>query len=155
MSRLPLFLHRIAHFLYRYRVPVVPSLIALLNRLIFSCYIGPGARIGKGVEFAYAGLGIVIHNESEIGDNVQIGTGVTLGGRSKLPSAPKIGPNAIISTGAKILGPVKIGMNAVVGANAVVIHDVEPSTVVAGIPARVIKRDIDIGVYHSSFDKPD
>jgi serine O-acetyltransferase len=145
--------HRVAHALFRMRVPLLPTLIALCNRFTFGCWIGPGARIGRRVSFGYWGLGIVIHDRAVLGDDVRIGTGVVIGGRSKHSAVPVIGDRCVISAGAKILGPLTIGDDAVVGANAVVISNVDARTVVGGVPARVLKRDISIADYHDGIER--
>lgn len=144
-------LHRIAHALHAARIPLLPKFFVLLNRLVFSCYIGAGARIGRRISLAYGGLGIIVHDKCVIGDDVRIGAHVVIGGRSKLTDVPVIGNRVVIGAGAKVLGPIQIGDEAVIGANAVVIADVEPRTVVGGIPARVLKREIDITRYHDGL----
>lgn len=151
LSNIIIAIHRLAHLLHRVGVPLVPEMLAYMSRLIFGCYIGPGARIGRSVALGYGGLGVVIHGESVIGDQVHIGTGVTLGGRSKVAGAPSIGDRCSIGGGAKILGPIKIANECVVGANAVVVRDVEPRCIVAGIPAVVIKTNINIADYHNGI----
>ena len=106
-----------------------------------------GAKIGKGVRFAYGGSGVVIHARASIGDNCIIGPCSTVGGRSRIYNVPKIGNNVYIGGGSKILGDVTIGDNVVIGANAVVLKNVADNCIVAGIPATVIKKDIDIKDY--------
>ena len=95
----------------------------------------------------YGGLAIVIHGRSQIGDNVLISQCVTIGGRSKIKSVPVIGNNVLIGAGAKILGDVVIGDNCVIGANSVVIKDVPSNCVVAGVPGKIIKSQINIDEY--------
>jgi len=151
VSRLLVALHRLAHALRCAGVPVAPLLIALFNRFVFGCWIGPGARLGKRISLGYGGLGVVIHDKSVIGDDVRIGTQVVIGGRSKHPDVPVIGDRCVIATGAKLLGPLHIGADSVVGANAVVVKDVAPRTVVGGVPARVLRTDIDIREYHDGL----
>lgn len=109
--------------------------------------MGEKTKFGKGVQLGYGGLGIVIHGKSVIGDNVVIGTGVTIGGTSKKIDVPVIGENSMISTGAKIIGPIQIGKNCVIGANAVVLTDIPDNCVAVGIPAKIIKENIDISDY--------
>lgn len=151
MSQIVLLIHRFNHLLYLLKVPFIPKVFAQLTRLVFSCYIGPGAKIGKSVTLGYGGLATIIHGRAEIGYKVQVGAGVTIGGRSKLDELPVIGDCCVIGGGAKILGPIKIGSKSVVGANAVVVDDVPNHCVVAGVPAKVIKRDINISDYHDAI----
>jgi serine O-acetyltransferase len=147
-------LYRTAHALRVARFPRLAKLVVLAIRLLFGCYLGAGARIGRRVSLAYGGMGIVIHDKAVIGDDVRIGAHVVIGGRSKLADVPVIGDRVVISAGAKLLGPIHIGDEAVIGANAVVIADVEPRTVVGGVPARVLKREIDIAAYHDGLGQP-
>jgi serine O-acetyltransferase len=122
----------------------------IINRVIWGAYIPAACTLGKGTKFAYGGSGVVIHSDSIVGVNCNIGTGVTIGGRgnhSKGTHTPIIGNNVYIGTGAKILGAVRIGSNVVIGANAVVINNVEDNVVVAGIPAKVIRKNIDASEY--------
>jgi serine O-acetyltransferase len=148
-------IHRVAHALRKLGLNGLASLLVLANRLVFGCYLGSGARIGRRVSLAYGGLGIIVHDRAVIGDDVRIGAHVVIGGRSKMRDVPVIGDRVVIAAGAKVLGPIHIGDEAVIGANAVVIADVEARTVVAGVPARVIKRDIDIRRYHDGLPLAD
>lgn len=148
MSKIVLLIYRVAYFLYKIGIPFVPNLInKIFIRILFGCQIGLGAKIGKNVNLGYGGLGIVIHKRAVIGNNVRISTGVTIGGTSKKYGVPIIGDNTIIGTGAKILGPIKIGKNCVIGANAVVLTDIPDNCVAVGVPARIVKRNIDITKY--------
>ncbi|WDE12784.1 serine O-acetyltransferase [Thalassomonas haliotis] len=140
-------LYRAGHWLARKNIPLLPTLCDLLIRLLHNCAVYSATEIGKGTQFAYGGIAVVIHKNSRIGDNCMIGSNVTIGGRSKSATVPVIGDNVYIATGAKILGAVTIGNNCVIGANAVVIADVPPDCVVAGIPAKVIKTGIDVKDY--------
>jgi serine O-acetyltransferase len=103
--------------------------------------IHPGAVIGSAF-FIDHGMGVVIGETSEVGDNVTIYHGVTLGGTTwkKGKRHPTIGNNVVIGTGAKVLGPVTIGDNTRIGANSVVISDTPPNSVVVGIPGKVVFR---------------
>jgi serine O-acetyltransferase len=134
--------------LHNIGIPFLPKLLNILFvRLLFSCQIGLGAKIGKNSTLGYGGLGVVIHERAIIGNNVIIGSGVTIGGTSHHHKVPVIGDNCLIAPGAKILGPITIGNNSVIGANAVVIHDVPDNTLVAGVPAKILKSNIKISDY--------
>jgi serine O-acetyltransferase len=131
-----------------FKIPLLPTLInKLFIRLLFGCQLGNGTKIGKNVVLGYGGLGIVIHERAVIGDNVNIGTCVTIGGTNKKYEVPVVGDNTIISSGAKIIGPIRIGKNCVIGANAVVVDDIPDNCLAVGIPARVIKENIEIANY--------
>lgn len=146
-------LHRIAHVLHRLRMPLAPRLLVLAGRILFHGYVGAGARIGRRVSLGYWGLGIVIHDRAVLGDDVRVGAGVVIGGRSKLHGVPVIGDRVVLGAGAKVLGPITIGDEAVIGANAVVVTDVEARTVVGGVPARVLRREIDVRDFHDGLER--
>lgn len=132
-------IHRLAHWLWRHHVPLLPKLLKIVNRLVFGLVLPPQVRLGPGVLFSYQGLGTVVHGDVVIGAGAVISTGVTLGGRGGRPGAPQIGARAMIGTGAKVLGPVRIGEGASIGANAVVLSDVPDYAVAVGVPARVVR----------------
>lgn len=146
-------IYRLANWLHRCGVPVIPFLLKALNRIVFAVVLPPATRVGPGVLFSYQGLGTVVHRETVIGARAVISTGVTLGGRAGRHGAPLIGEGALIGTGAKVLGPVRIGAFASIGANAVVLADVPEYGVAVGVPARVIRinRPGDLPDYHA-FD---
>ncbi|MFH1784512.1 MAG: serine O-acetyltransferase [bacterium] len=133
--------HRIAHFLHRkLRIPVIPRIISQLTRFFTGVEIHPGARIGKGI-FIDHGMGVVIGETAEIGDNVTLFQGVTLGGTGKEKGKrhPTVGDNVVLGAGAKVLGNITIGDNVLVGANAVVIRDVPSNSTVIGVPGRIVR----------------
>ena len=133
--------HRFAHWFYKRRLFLIARTISQTVRFFTGIEIHPGAVIGKGL-FIDHGMGIVIGETTEIGDNCTIYHGVTLGGTGKEEGKrhPTIGNNVLISAGAKILGPFKVGDNSRVGANAVVLREVDENTTVIGVPARIIKK---------------
>ena len=134
-----LIFYRIAHGLYKIKLFFLARLVSQLGRFFTGIEIHPGAKIGKGL-FIDHGMGVVIGETAEIGDNVTIYHGVTLGGTGKDNGKrhPTVGNNVIIGCGAKILGPISIGDGAKIGANSVVLKDVPKGKTVVGIPA-VIK----------------
>jgi len=116
MSKIVLKIHRIIYEMKRVGVPILPELCnKLFIRLLLGCQLGVTTKFGNNVNLGYGGLGIVIHERSIIGNNVNIGTCVTIGGTTKKYDVPIIGDNTIIATGAKILGAITIGMNCVIG----------------------------------------
>jgi len=131
-------IYRLAHWTYTRRVPFLPRLLYVLNRILFAVVLPPSAKIGRDVVFGYSGLGIVIHARCTIGDRVHIGTNVTIGGRGGEPVVPIIDDDVQSGTGAKILGAVHVGRGAKIGANAVERNDMPSGATVVGIPARVI-----------------
>jgi serine O-acetyltransferase len=134
--------HRVAHFFFRHRWFTVARIISQVNRFFTGIEIHPGARIGRRL-FIDHGMGVVIGETCEIGDDVVIYQGVTLGGTGKEKGKrhPTIGNRVVIASGAKVLGSFKVGDNANIGANSVVLREVPPNSTVVGIPARIVKRD--------------
>lgn len=148
MSRLLYLIHVCIHTLHQRRIPVLPGLLnKLLIRIPFGCQIGSGTKLGKGTCLAYGGLGVVIHDRAVIGARCYIGSGVTIGGTSGKHDVPVIEDDVIIYAGAKIIGPVVIGHGSVVGANAVVTRSIPARCVAAGMPAKIIKENINIDDY--------
>lgn len=135
-------IHRIAHALWRRRFKTVARWISTWNRFLTGIEIHPGAKIGDRL-FIDHGMGVVIGETAEIGDDCTLYHGVTLGGTSleKGKRHPTLGNNVVIGAGAKILGPITLGNNASVGANSVVIKAVPDNTTAVGIPARLSKPD--------------
>jgi len=136
-----IFLHRIAHCLHHWHIPLLPRAIYGVNRILFSVVLPPSVRLGRGVTLGYSGLGTVIHARAVIGDRVRVGANVTIGGKSPHFEVPVIGDDVDIGAGARIIGPVIVGRNAVIGANAVVVKDVPSGAVVGGVPARLIRHN--------------
>ena len=132
--------YRIAHYLEKRGHHFIVDWISKHTRRKTGIEIHPAAEIGKGV-FIDHGMGIVIGETAEIGDDCTIYHGVTLGGTGHDTGKrhPTIGNNVLISTGAKVLGPFKVGDNSRIGANAVVLQEVPPDSTVVGIKARVVK----------------
>lgn len=128
--------HRIAHKLYKKKHFFLARLLSQISRFFTGIEIHPGATIGKGL-FIDHGMGVVIGETAEIGDNVLIYHGVTLGGTGKDTGKrhPTVGNNVVIGCGAKVLGPINIGNNVKIGANSVVLKDVPDDSTTVGIPA--------------------
>lgn len=149
MSDILLKIYFVAYTLNKWKVPIFPELInKLFVRLLFGCQLQMGAKIGKGVNLGNGGLGIVIHRHAVVENNVIIAPNVTIAGTSKKVGAPYIGENTFVGTGARLLGPIKIGKNCYIGANAVVLNDIPDNSLAVGIPAKVIKTDIDVNQYN-------
>ena len=130
--------HRLAHALHKRKFYFLARVVSQVSRFFTGIEIHPGAIIGKRL-FIDHGMGVVIGETCEIGDNVTIYQGVTLGGTGKEKGKrhPTVKDNALIATGAKVLGSITIGENAKVGAGSVVLHDVPSHSTVVGIPGRI------------------
>jgi serine O-acetyltransferase len=134
--------HRIAHAFFKRKFYFLARVISQISRFFTGIEIHPGAKIGRRL-FIDHGMGVVIGETCEIGDNVTVFQGVTLGGTGKEKGKrhPTIKDNALIATGAKVLGSITIGENSKIGASSVVLKDVPPNSTVVGVPGRVVIQD--------------
>ena len=141
------FFHQISNFFYKAGFDLIARIISQTIRFFTGIEIHPGAKVGKNL-FIDHGMGVVIGETSEIGDNVTIYHAVTLGGSSPSIDSerqryekrhPTIGNDVVIGSGAQIIGPIKVGNNARIAANAVVVKDVPENATMVGIPARAVK----------------
>lgn len=133
--------HRVAHWLWNKKIFFIARWLSQVTRFFTGIEIHPGAKIGSGF-FIDHGMGVVIGETAEIGNNVTLYHGVTLGGVSleKGKRHPTIEDNVVIGAGAKILGAIRIGHGSRVGGNAVVVKPVPPGSVVVGVPGQIVKR---------------
>jgi len=141
-----IWIHRISHFLWNNQLKWLARFLSHLSRIINGIEIHPGAKIGKRV-FIDHGLGVVIGETSEIGDDCTIYQGVTLGGTSLYKGAkrhPTLGQGVVVSAGAKVLGGFTIGDFARIGSNAVVLKEVPPNATAVGIPARIVRAELPV-----------
>ena len=141
------FFHRIANFFSTAKFHLIARIISQLSRFLTGIEIHPNAKIGKNL-FIDHGMGVVIGETSEIGDNVTIYHAVTLGGSSPSIDSerqrhekrhPTIGNDVVIGSGAQIIGPIKVGNGARIAANAVVVKNVDENATMVGIPAKAVK----------------
>ena len=132
--------HRLAHWCYRHDLKFLARAISQRSRRRTGIEIHPGATIGRRLVIDH-GMGIVIGETAEIGDDCLIYHGVTLGGTGKDVGKrhPTIGNNVLIGTGAKVLGPIKVGDNSRIAANSVVLREIPEDSTAVGIPARVVR----------------
>jgi serine O-acetyltransferase len=150
--------HRIAHAFFKRKFYFLARVISQVSRFFTGIEIHPGAKIGRRF-FIDHGMGVVIGETCEIGDNVTVFQGVTLGGTGKEKGKrhPTIKDNALIATGAKVLGSITIGENSKIGAGSVVLKEVPPNSTVVGVPGRVVIQDgrrIDKDLDHCDLPDP-
>ena len=138
------FFHRISHFLWNIGLKWIARVLSMISRFITGIEIHPGAKIGRRV-FLDHGLGIVIGETTEIGDDCTIYQGVTLGGTSLYKGVkrhPTLGKGVVVSAGAKVLGGFTVGDGARIGSNAVVLKEIPAGATAVGIPARILHPDL-------------
>lgn len=153
-----IWLHRLAHFLWKHRLLLLGRLVSHINRWLTGVEIHPGARIGHRF-FIDHGMGVVIGETAEIGDDVLMYQGTVLGGTSleRTKRHPTIGNNVVIGAGAILLGPITVGENARIGAGSVVIKSVPARATVVGVPGRIagLKHSTKLGVDLEHGQLPD
>jgi serine O-acetyltransferase len=132
--------HRLAHKLYRWKVPLAPRLVSQISRFLTGIEIHPGATIGRRF-FIDHGMGVVIGETTVIGADVLLYQGVTLGGtgNEKGKRHPTLGDGVVVGTGAKVLGNIRIGDHVKIGAGSVVVRPVPDNSTVVGVPGRVVR----------------
>lgn len=132
--------HRIAHWIYLRRLPFFARIVSQWSRFWTGIEIHPGAKIGKRLVIDH-GMGIVIGETAELGNDVLLYQGVTLGGTGKEKGKrhPTIGNNVLIGSGAKVLGPFTVGENSRIASNAVVLNEIPPNSTAVGVPARIVR----------------
>lgn len=135
-----IWMHRIANRLWNWGLPLTARWVSQLARWFTGIEIHPAAKIGNGL-FIDHGMGVIIGETSEVGDNVTLFQGVTLGGTGKEKGKrhPTLGDNVLVGAGAKILGSFTVGENSLVGSNAVVLHPLPPASTAVGVPAEVVR----------------
>ncbi|MCJ7490808.1 MAG: serine O-acetyltransferase [Dehalococcoidia bacterium] len=132
-------IHRLSHALYERRVPVVPRLVSHVGRFLTGIEIHPGARIGEGL-FIDHGMGVVIGETAEIGNDCHLYQGVTLGGTStrREKRHPTLADHVVVGAGAELIGAIYVGENARIGAGSVVVTNVPANATVVGVPGHVV-----------------
>ena len=149
--------HRLAHWLHRRGVPLLPRVMSQTSRFFTGIEIHPGAHIGRRF-FIDHGMGVVIGETTEIGDDVLLYQGVTLGGtgNEKGKRRPALGNHVVVGTGAKVLGNINIGNNVKIGAGSVVVKTVPDNSTVVGIPGRIVRKRDENGVLdHGRLPDPE
>ncbi len=131
-------IYRIGRKFYNKKLYFLSKILYHLNYFLHNSHIPNSVEIGENSKFAYGGIGLVIHHNAKIGKNCMIGQGVTIGGKFGSKEVPIIEDNVYIGAGVRILGNIKIGKNSIIAPNSVVLKDVLPYSVMAGVPAKKI-----------------
>lgn len=139
--------YRTARGLYLHRIPVLPGFIKGITYVLFNTVVPYTAEIGEGTKFAYGGMGCVVHKDTKIGERVIIDQNTTIGRSLDPADFPTIGNDVYISAGVRIIGNIHVGNNVIIGANAVVNKDIEDNCIVAGVPAKVIRK-VDCSIWN-------
>ncbi len=139
-------MYRKARWCYLHHIPLIPQLLKGLTFVLYNTVVPYTAEIGTETKFAYGGMGCVINGRSKIGDRVIIGQNTTIGRSLDPDDYPTIGSDVYISAGARIVGRIHVGNNVIIGANAVVTKDVEDNCIVAGVPAKVLRK-VDVSIW--------
>ncbi len=156
-----IWMHRIAHWLWNHNLKFLARFLSHISRFLTGIEIHPGAKVGRRV-FIDHGMGVVIGETTEIGDDVLIYQGVVLGGTSKEKKKrhPTIGNGVVIGAGAIVLGNITVGDNAKIGSGSVVIKDVPAGATVVGVPGRIvqdvqrIRQKIEVDLEHGRLPDP-
>ena len=149
-------LHRVAHKLHRSGLRLAARVVSQLSRFLTGIEIHPAAQIGRRF-FIDHGMGVVIGETTEIGDDVLLYQGATLGGtgNERGKRHPTIGNKVVVGTGAKVLGNIHIGNNVKIGAGSVVVHPVPDNSTVVGIPGRVVRGPVRVDLEHGQLPDPE
>lgn len=147
-------LYRVSRWLYERRVPFFPKVIQALIFLIYNCKVPFTAKIGKGSFLVVKGVGVVIHGDTLIGNNVRIGIGCKIVGKGPYKNVARIGDDVFIGPGAVIVGPVVVENYALIAANAVVVNSIPEGAIVGGVPAKIIGwvSELNYNVMHNQSD---
>ena len=146
-------LQRLANRFHENGVPLLPRALEIVIRLVFGAALPAAAKLAPSTFLGHGGLGVVINAASVIGERCNIDVHVVLGGRDGGSGAPVLEDDVIVSAGAKLIGPIRIGRGSLVAANAVVLSDVPPASMVAGVPAIVKRSNIDIKSYMTESER--
>lgn len=134
-------LYRIGHFFHKYGFVKVAKSISCLNRVLFGGWIPSSAEIGENFKCGYGGIGVVIHNDTKIGNNCVIAQNVTIGRKFRDEKVPVIGNDVYIGANSVVFGEITIGNNVIIGAGSIVDKDVPDNSTVFGNPMRIIESD--------------
>lgn len=133
-------IYRAGNFFYKHNLRLISKIFDFLSYFLHNSYIPSSCEMGKNTKFAYGGIGLVIHSRAYIGAHCMIGQWITIGGKSGSLGVPIIEDNVYIGPGAKILGNFTVGHDSIIGTNAVVMKNVEPYSMVADVPAKLITK---------------
>lgn len=140
-------LFRLGNFLHKKKLKPLGKLISYINRILFTVWLPSSASIGKNFKIGYGGMGVVIHHNSIIGDNVTIAQNVTVGRNFGDNYVPKIGNDVYIGAGSIVFGEIEIGNNVIIGSNSVINKSIPDNCTVVGNPFRIIQQNRKLKYY--------
>ena len=149
----PILLYRLGNFFHRNKLPFIGKIVSILNRFLFASWVPSSARIGKNFTLGYGGLGVVIHSNTQIGDNCLIAQNVTIGRNFGDRAVPIIGDDVYIGAGSVVFGEITIGNNVIIGSNSLVNKSVPDNCTVVGNPMKIIMQNR-IEKYYELDKKP-
>lgn len=144
---IPVKLYRVGNFLYRKKFRRLSKLISYFNRFLFATWVPSSASIGKKFVLGYGGLGVVIHSNTNIGNNCQVNQNVTIGRNFGDKSVPKIGNDVYIGAGSVVFGEITIGNNVIIGSNSLINKNIPDNCTVVGNPMKIIQTDRKLKYY--------
>lgn len=133
-------IYKVGRWFYKKKLVILSKIFDYINLLLHNSYIPSSCNIGKDTVIAYGGIGLVIHARACIGEHCMIGQGITIGGRNGELGVPIVQDNVYLGAGCRIIGDITIGHDSIIAPNSVVTKNVDPYSVLAGIPARTINR---------------
>lgn len=135
---LSLKIYKISNFLYKKKMKKFSKILDIVNYYLHNSIIPGSCTIGENTKIAYGGIGVVIHGRAIIGSHCLIGQGITIGGRNGIDKVPIIEDNVYLGAGVRVLGDIVIGHDSIIAPNAIIVKNVAPFSVMAGIPAKKI-----------------
>lgn len=136
--KLPIYIYRLGHFFHRNKMGIIGKLFNYLNRMLFGVWLPSSAKIGKNFTIGYWGMGIVIHNNTILGDNCWVSQNVTIGRNFGDKRVPEFGNDVYVGTGSVIFGEITIGNNVIIGSNSLVNKSIPSNCTVVGNPCKII-----------------
>lgn len=148
---IPVYIYRIGNKLHEKGFAKVAKVVSFMNRFLFSVWLPSSAQIGKHFTVGYWGLGIVIHSNTKIGNNVTVAQNVTIGRNFGDKGVPEIGDDVYIGAGSVVFGEIRIGNNVIIGSNSLINKSIPDNCTVVGNPMKIIKKDREKKYYEIDY----